>query len=143
MNKLTRGLKAGIKGYKAAVEETQARQQHEQRVRTPRSGTRSIVLVVVGVFLFIAVVLDVNHQWNTRRVVDIGLMHILAFVGGIASTLVGLRSFFKSSPTSQDSPPPVGTSVEDRLRRLDDLRAKHLISDAEYEQRKKEIIGSL
>jgi hypothetical protein len=56
-------------------------------------------------------------------------------------------------PPAMPEPPPApvesqagshaGSSVESRLRELDGLRAKGLISDAEYEQRRAAILASL
>lgn len=47
------------------------------------------------------------------------------------------------SNSSRDLQSPARQSVEERLRQLDDLRAKRLISEAQYEQRKTEIIASV
>jgi hypothetical protein len=42
---------------------------------------------------------------------------------------------------SGSAQPSVGQSVEDKLRELDDLKAKGLVTEAEYEERRKAILG--
>lgn len=41
------------------------------------------------------------------------------------------------------TPPPIGTDVESRLRHLDDLRQKGVISQAEYETKRQQIVAEL
>lgn len=40
-------------------------------------------------------------------------------------------------------PPPIGQSIEARLRDLDALRARGVVTDAEYAERRAAILGSL
>ena len=46
-------------------------------------------------------------------------------------------------PSGIKMPPPASKSAEERLNQLNELRVKQLISDAEYEQRRKDILASL
>jgi len=48
-----------------------------------------------------------------------------------------------SGVTGRAPAPPAAGTTEDRLRALDDLRAKGLVTDAEYEERRKAIIEGL
>lgn len=41
------------------------------------------------------------------------------------------------------APPPIGQSIEARLRDLDALRARGVVTDAEYAERRAAILGSL
>ena len=66
----------------------------------------------------------------------------LLLFGGIGLA-EGVSDIF-AAPNSVPTPTPVAAkTAEERIRQLDDLRAKHLITDAEYEQRKQAIIASL
>jgi hypothetical protein len=50
----------------------------------------------------------------------------------------GTEAPIQNQETSSSSDP-----VEARLRKLSDLHAKGLISEAEYQQRKQEVLGSI
>jgi cation transport ATPase len=128
-------------------------QGDEARTSTASSiTTTGIVLAISGVLL---IVLG-GIQWSSaasqirRAFGQTDVLAILLFIAGAIALLIGLIGLLNafsrgpgSSPAGSDSSHPASTSVEARLRRLDDLRAKQLISDAEYEQRRNDIIASL
>lgn len=64
------------------------------------------------------------------------------FLVGVVTLGIGVWLLMDSS-SSRNLQSPARQSVEERLRQLDDLRAKQLISEAQYEQRKSEIIASV
>jgi hypothetical protein len=54
------------------------------------------------------------------------------------------REEFAAAPAPQPAPPPAAPpSAEQRLRTLDDLHQKNLVTEDEYQRRRKEIIDSL
>jgi hypothetical protein len=101
-------------------------------------GAAGAALVIWGMF-----------RWNSAESQLIRLLGqpdsmllTLFIVGGcavVAAIALGMSP--KATPTS--SPVAAIESVEDRLRRLQDLKEKQLISDSEFEERKRQIIGSL
>lgn len=81
---------------------------------------------------------------------------IVLFVLGTCAGVVGLIVWLavrtsrppKAPPAMPDPRPtpiesPVESAIESRLRELDGLKAKGLVSDAEYEQRRAAILDSL
>ena len=109
-----------------------------------KSRQFGIILAIVGLILIIFGVI----QWTSlasqgrRALGDIDVLGISLFVGGAVALLLGSSSLASSLFVSY-TPPTVTKSTEDRLRQLDDLRLKGLISDTEYEQRRKDIIASV
>lgn len=100
---------------------------------------------VIGILLIIFG----SIQWSSaesqlrRALGEDDLLAISLFVGGGIALLVGITIGLRSWPSVSTSPPPITNSVEERLRQLDTLRSQQLISDAEYAQRRKNIIASL
>ena len=114
-----------------------------------RAGVRAafVVMAVFGLLLVVAGLI----QWNSaesqiRR--GFGREDSTAvplFIFGIPALLIGL---FGALLLSGQSPPAPSTeanpsTAEERLRQLDESRSKGLLSDAEYEQHRKDIIASL
>lgn len=110
-----------------------------------QSRTVGIVLAFIGVLLIVFGAM----RWSSaesqirRAFGQTDVVAIFLFIGGAVALLIGFSRSLTSSPSTSDSPPLSNNSVEERLRRLNDLRAKQLLSDAEYEQRRKDIIASL
>lgn len=86
------------------------------------------------------------------------MLFVLGAFAGVAGLIVWLA--VRSSrppkappaphaPPAMPDPPPtpvassVGSTIESRLRELDGLKAKGLVTDAEYEQRRAAILASL
>lgn len=68
------------------------------------------------------------------------------FIGGALLMIGAVVSGVTSSPPATPTPvseSPAQLSTEDRLRRLQDLHAKSLISDTEFAERKSDILGSI
>jgi uncharacterized membrane protein YidH (DUF202 family) len=110
----------------------------------------SIIAGVVGILLFVFGAI----QWSSaesqlrRAFGQTDGLGLFLFLAGGASLLYGVLSglgILPGSPSGSTvaSPSPPVTSVEERLRLLDELRSKQLLSDSEYEQKKRDIIGSL
>lgn len=113
----------------------------------------AIVLSIAGLICFVIGVLRWNSiGWQIARgfgqTDGVGMLLLL---GGAVGLIVGGYALFASpsaprSLVSATAPRPPATnaaSVEDRIRQLDDLRSKNLITEAQHEQRKQEIISSL
>jgi hypothetical protein len=66
-----------------------------------------------------------------------GMMAVV--VGFVVSLTRGARRPPASSPPTL----PVATSCADRIRQLDELRQKQLISDSEYEEQRRRILSSI
>lgn len=74
------------------------------------------------------------------EIIMIFLILFILFVtmgGGIA--LVWYLSSRRKPPQLPQGP----KSVQERLSELDDLRSRHLISEAEHEEKRKQILGGL
>jgi hypothetical protein len=75
---------------------------------------------------------------------------VLLFLGGVTGLALGLYLIVAGqvSPSAAPLATPVQASVaklsvEARIRELADLRSKGLITDTEFDEKKKDIIGSL
>lgn len=105
------------------------------------------ISIVIGIAGFVLLVLGAL-RWNSigsqvaRGMGQTDDLGIIMLLGGAAGLIFGGYSFFGSNGADISSLPK-STTVESRLRQLEDLRAKNLITDSQYEQRKQEIISSL
>jgi hypothetical protein len=105
---------------------------------------------VIGIIGFVLLVLGAL-RWNsmesqfTRAFGETdGLGITLLFAGGAGLAFGGYVFFSpRTVSTAAPAPPDAVPSIEARLRQLDDLRSKNLISDAQYEERKRNIIASI
>ena len=113
--------------------------------RGPQTGPAGIVLAIIGILLIVFGTIQLTSVDSQRQRVagHTDVLAALFFFAGAIVLLIGFSRGLASSPSTSDSPPPGGNSVEARLRQLDDLRAKELVSDAEHKQRRHEIIASL
>lgn len=109
------------------------------------SPTVSGSFAIAGVLLIIFGVI----QWNTgesklrRSFGQTDVLAVLLFLGGAIAFIKSFSHGSTTSPSSSDSARLADRSIENRLRELDNLHTKQLISDAEYEQRRKDIIAML
>ncbi len=74
----------------------------------------------------------------------ISIFFILLMLGGGLFVVLMISGNLFGSGGSRGSvgPPPIpDQSVEARLRRIDDLKAKGLVSDAEYEEQRRRILS--
>ncbi len=116
--------------------------------RRQHSASPILTAIVLGVLGILLIVFGAM-QWSSaasqiqRAFGQADLLAISLFVSGGVALLIGLAISIASSGSVANSPPPVTNSVEERLRQLDKLHSQHLISDPEYEQRRKDIIASL
>lgn len=64
---------------------------------------------------------------------------ILAIPSGI---IVGLAWYFSARSKAAQAP-PARASIQDRLLELDALRSKNLISETEYQEKRKQLLGEI
>jgi hypothetical protein len=106
------------------------------------SGT---IFGVIGVLLLVFGAM----RWNSagsqlqRALGGTDGFALLIFAAGAVALAMGFSIGFSLPSSNASSPSSVTYTAEERLRRLDDLRSKQLISDSDYDLRKKEIIASL
>lgn len=101
-------------------------------------GVIGILLLVFGAIRWNSLASQIARGFGGSD--GVGLLLLLA---GAAAVAIGSWHYFDASSARGNLPSAVSRSAEDRIRQLDDLRSKHLITDAEFEQRKKDIIASL
>ena len=103
--------------------------------------------IVIGIVGFILLVLGAL-RWNSmesqfaRGFGQSDGLGIMLLLGGAVGLIVGGYALLATPPASI-SLSVKAISVEERLRQLDDLRSKELITEAQYQQRKQEIVSSL
>jgi len=108
-----------------------------------KSREFGIIAPIIGLLLIVFGIV----QWTSlvsqsmRAFGAIDTLAISLFVGGILVLLLGSFSLASSQAVSNTTT-TIQISIEDRLRQLDDLRSKNLISDIEYEERRKNIIAA-
>jgi uncharacterized membrane protein len=101
-----------------------------------------IVAIVGGVLLVVIGAI----RWNSLESQFSGLagktdgVGVLLLVSGAMALLVGLDLLVGSGAKRGTRAP---RSIEDRIRELDHLRTKELITEGEYEERKKQILASI
>ena len=106
----------------------------------------SAVAAVVGVFMLIfALAFFSQAKSAPGPVVAFLVVWVLAAIGGIIYHLVnatragGVPTEIIESDSDSDS----SNSTADRLRELEDLRSRKLISDSEYETKRQKILNEL
>ena len=67
---------------------------------------------------------------------------MLAIPVGIVIALVWYFSS-RSKPTQHIQPPQVHRSTQERLAEIDSLRSQNLISETEYEERRRQILSGI
>lgn len=70
------------------------------------------------------------------------VLTILAIPVGIVIALVWYFSSL-SKPQQMNQPPQIPRSTQERLSEIEDLRSKNLISEAEYEEKRKRILNGV
>lgn len=113
---------------------------------TPAIGRNAgVVIGIAGLLLLLFGAL----QWSSigsqvaRAAGQTDGLGIALLLAGAAGVIVGGYAVLSVSQPSAAPQPTSSRSVEERLRQLDELRSKNLITDAEHAQRKSEIIASL
>lgn len=74
------------------------------------------------------------------------MIFVVLFLMGLPLLIVfGVLWYSKSRNNAPQfpSPPPPLPNIENRLAEIDSLRAKNLISDAEHEEKRKQILGEI
>lgn len=107
------------------------------------SKTIGVVFTVIGLLLVVfgALRWDSTASQLLRAYDRTDFIGIVLFTIGGLALVAGLSPLVSSSVSKKSS--HVTTSVEDRLRLLDELHSKQLISDSEYQQRRQDIVTSL
>ena len=67
---------------------------------------------------------------------------LLAIPAGIVIALVWYFSL-RRKPSQLAQPPQIPKSIQDRLLEIDGLRSQNLISETEYEEKRKQILSSI
>ena len=68
---------------------------------------------------------------------------LLALPAGIAIVLLWYFYLKRNKPPQPTQPPQVPRSTQDRLSELDGLRSQKLISETEYEERRRHILSGI
>jgi len=70
------------------------------------------------------------------------MLILLAIPAGIVIALVWYFSS-RSRPPQMIQPPQVPKSIQERLSEIDGLRSRNLISEAEYEEKRRQILSGI
>ena len=105
------------------------------RVEIPRTGDRYPVWYDAA---------DPTETWAFATIADdTGRAQIRQMFGPQAESITGMGgSPFASAPAPAPAAAPAADPVE-RLRKLDELRSSGILSDAEFEQKKAEILAQI
>lgn len=101
----------------------------------------SVFAIILGVILLFFVLLMIIPDVGT--IGWIFLVLILLPIGYHAYNLVAPAGVAEFDMAPQDDSSVANGSVQQRLQVLDDLKNKGLVSEAEYQRKKKQILDSL
>jgi hypothetical protein len=118
----------------------------ESRAETGAKKGAAIAVIGLMLLLFGALRWSSMESQLIRAFGGSGGLGAALLLAGALGIVVGASLYF-SRPSGSEGPsavsPAPAPSVEARLRQLDELRSKGLITDADYEQRKREILAAL
>jgi hypothetical protein len=98
-----------------------------------------LVFVVMGIATVIPNFGDFGVIWTLAAAAIVIYYAINAFSKhGVAEKVVEIDTLAQSKP---DAPPK--SSIEERLKKLEELKGKGLLNDDEYKEQRKKIIGDL
>lgn len=105
------------------------------------TGVVGVIFVLIGLFVVIPTFGAFGILW-TLIAAGIAGMHLYRAFG---STYIGpeIRIEDDSEEGEYPSSPAPGNGIEARLKQLEDLREKRLITAGEYEEKRKEILKEL
>ena len=101
-------------------------------------GIIGVLLLLFGTLQWTSMASQISRSLGQPDHLGVGLL-----LGGAMGVLAGMYGVFFASPSQPDLSVTPNASAEGRLRQLDDLRSKGLITDDQYEDRKNQIISSL
>jgi len=85
-------------------------------------------------------VIRIISQWSL--IIGVGYFLFKLFLLGVSQTVkAAKRGSAEAPPPAQDTTPP--DDIETRLRRLEDLKEKGLLTDAEYQAKREELLGEV
>ena len=112
------------------------------------AGIVGVIFVLIGLFVVIPAFGPFGILWTLMAGGIVGLHLYRAFGEKYMGPEIRIEDEEGTNPageTPADAPPPAAPrpSAEDRLRRLEDLREKRLITANEFEEKRKEILKEL
>jgi hypothetical protein len=127
----------------STIEKTVPVVRASSEIRTQSFSVGGIAGIVLGLLLLIAGAIEWSSAGSqVRRAFGQGdPIAILLFILGSLAVVLGFFLGFSLLSITRTNDP--SATVEDRLRRLDDLRSEGLIAESEYQQRRAEIVASL
>lgn len=112
------------------------------------AGIVGVIFVLIGLFVVVPAFGPFGILWTLLAGGIAGLHLYRAFGDKYIGPEIRIEDEEGTDPageTPADAPPPAAPqpSAEDRLRRLEDLREKRLITANEFEEKRKEILKEL